>query len=80
MKHHLGHLISLATDSLIQIPTAVVPTTHRHLNTSRCRSTHSSVTLAFDTIYTKRGSEESAAEGESIEEGLGVIVERGAES
>ena len=35
----------------------------------------------WKSIYTeKKNSEESAAEGESIEEGLGVIVERGTES
>ena len=34
----------------------------------------------WKSIYKEKRSEESAAEGESIEEGLGVIVERGAES
>ena len=34
----------------------------------------------WKSIYKEKRSEESAAEGESIEEGLGVIVERRAES
>ena len=35
----------------------------------------------WKSIYTeKKRSEESAAEGESIDEGLGLIVERGTES
>ena len=34
----------------------------------------------WKSIYTEKRSEETAAEGESIKEGLGVIVERGAES
>ena len=34
----------------------------------------------WKSIYTERRSEESTAEGESIEEGLGVMVERGTES
>ena len=34
----------------------------------------------WKSIYTEKRSEDSAAEGESIEEGLEVIVERGTES